>query len=159
MLLRAFALVVAGAAAGLVVNAARPGGLPLRGFQVQAACAATGAAPAEIDLAAAASLCGAPGVVIADARDPAAYAEGHIAGAVHLPCKEANAAEMAQVLKSREIVVYGKETDDARAVAAALLEKNPALHVSVLKGGFSAWNTAGLACASGACDECKAVSK
>jgi rhodanese-related sulfurtransferase len=158
MLLRALALVLLGATLGLAVNAARPSGLPLRGYQAPSACAA-GAAPAEIGLAEAAALCGAQDVVVADARDPAAFAEGHIAGAVHLPCKEANPADMASVLRSREIVVYGQSTDDARPVAAALQEKNPAVRVSVLKGGFAAWNAAGLACASGACEECKAVAK
>lgn len=155
MLLRALTLVFLGAALGLAFNAARASGLRLRGFEPPSACAA-GGAPAEIGLAEAAALCNTPGVVIADARSPAAFAEGHIAGAVHLPCKEANPADMASVLRSRQIVVYGQSTEDARAVAQGLQQKNPAVRVSVLQGGFAAWNAAGLACASGACNECKA---
>ena len=152
MLTRALALVVFGALLGLALNAARPGGVPLSGFHAPAACAA-GEAPAEIGLAEAAALCGAPGVIIADARPAAAFAQGHIAGAVHLACKESDPASMQSVLRAQTVLVYGDSTEDARAVAFNL--PGHGARVAVLKGGFAAWNAAGLACASGPCAECK----
>jgi rhodanese-related sulfurtransferase len=98
---------------------------------------------------------------IADARSAAAYAEGHVAGAVHLPCDaggQAAVEALAHFDRAHSIVVYGDSTDDARPVADSLQRRHPGVRVSVLAGGFPAWSSAGLACASGPCDECKAAS-
>jgi 3-mercaptopyruvate sulfurtransferase SseA len=80
-----------------------------------------------------------------------------VAGAIHLPC-DASGSVASEAMHKLEgaatVIVYGESTDDARPVAASLHRR---LHnrVSLLKGGFAAWNQAGLACASGPCDECK----
>ena len=85
---RALILVVAAAGLGLVVNAVRPGGLRFGSFEAPATCDAAEAAgtPLELSPADAAKLCGQPDVLIADARPANRFAEGHVAGAIHLPC-------------------------------------------------------------------------
>ncbi len=154
MLLRALSLVVAGLALGFAFNAARPHGVSLTNTHMAAACTA-GEGPAELAPKDAAALCGAPGVVVADVRPPALFAQGHIAGAIHLPCKNAVPVDVARVEKASTVVVYGSSTDDARPVAATLAQRTPGARVVVVAGGFQAWFDAGLACASGPCDDCK----
>jgi rhodanese-related sulfurtransferase len=158
---RAVVLVVAAAAVGLVANAARPGGVALAAYQPPTQCASgaeAAAGPADVAPAEAAAWCGQPDVVIADARSAEAYAEGHVAGAVHLPCAANGSAASEALAKfsgARRIVVYGQSSAEARPVAESLQRRLPKAHVQVLAGGFPAWAGAGLACASGPCDECK----
>jgi rhodanese-related sulfurtransferase len=147
MLARAFALVAAGALLGIAVNAARSDGVPLTSFQSPAACSAGEAAPPELEPAQASALCGRPGVIIADVRPAAAYAEGHVADAVHLPCDSAGQVAAGRVAQAQLVVVYGNSTEEARPVAVTLAQRG--IQVAVIKGGFPAWNAAGLACASG----------
>lgn len=160
-MIRALALVVLGAALGFAANAARPHGLRIAAFAPPTECtgAEAGApAPAVMSPQEASSLCGQPGVVIADARPATAFAEGHVAGAVHLPCDAGGKSAvdaLAHFSRAQTIVVYGASTDDARPVADSLQRRHPDVRVAVLDGGFSAWSQAGLACASGPCDECK----
>ena len=158
--LRATVLVVAGAALGFAANAARPHGLRIAAFAPPVECTgAEGGAPSPtlMSPSEAASLCGQPSVVIADTRPANAFAEGHVAGAVHLPCdadgKSAGDA-LAHFSRAQTIVVYGASTDDARPVADSLQRRHPDVKVALLDGGFAAWSSAGLACASGPCDEC-----
>jgi rhodanese-related sulfurtransferase len=159
--IRAIVLVVAGAALGLAGNAARPHGLRVAAFAPPTECSGGEAAapsPTVMSPAEASSLCGQPNVVIADTRPANAFAEGHVAGAVHLPC-DAGGASAVEALshfsRAHTIVVYGGSTDEARPVAEALQRRHPDVKVAVLDGGFQAWSQAGLACASGPCDECK----
>jgi len=157
LLVRALVLVVGAAALGLAVNGARKNCVALAAFAAPATCDAEESAPSEIEPADAIRLCGHPEIVIADTRPANRFAEGHVAGAIHLPCDAAGsvASEAMHHLESASsVIVYGESTDDARPVAASLRRR---LHhrVSLLKGGFAAWNAAGLACASGPCDECK----
>jgi rhodanese-related sulfurtransferase len=162
LLVRALLLVLAGAAAGLALNAMRKEGLRLGAFETPAVCTAaeSAGAPLEIEPADAIRMCGHPEVVIADARDARRYAEGHAAGAIHLPC-DASGAVASDALHHLDgattIIVYGQTTDEALPVAASLRRRihRPGVRVAVLRGGFAAWDQAGLACASGPCDECK----
>src|SRR6185503_6737476 len=87
-LARALALTATGALVGLAVNSARPGGIRFSTFETPAMCdqAEAAGAPLELDPAEASALCGRPGVVVADARSAEKFAEGHVAGAIHLPC-------------------------------------------------------------------------
>jgi rhodanese-related sulfurtransferase len=160
-LVRACVLAAAGAALGLAVNAARPGGLRIFAFAPPTMCDGEAAAPGELAPDEAAALCGRADVVIADTRPAARYAEGHVANAIHLPCDAGGAVAseaMAHLSAARTVIVYGEDTDDARPVAASLERRLHAggARVAVLRGGFSAWSRAGQACASGACDDCKA---
>jgi rhodanese-related sulfurtransferase len=159
---RAVALVVVGAGLGLAVNAARPGGLRVGAFEAPAVCdqAEASGQPLEVEPDEAARLCGASDALIADARPASRFAEGHVAGAIHLPC-DATGSVAADALShlegKRTIIVYGEGTEDAQPVAASLRRRfhAPGVRIAVLRGGFAAWNQAGRACASGPCEECK----
>jgi rhodanese-related sulfurtransferase len=169
---RAAALVAVAAALGLVVNALHPRGVRFASFKPPVACtqgegtaAATGpAAGAEVSLlspAEVATLCADPSALVADARPAARFAEGHVVGAIHLPCTSSRGAASAalDLLAARKtLVVYGEGTDDALPVAEEMWRRaaRPDVRIAVLAGGFSAWNRAGLACASGPCATCEA---
>lgn len=160
--IRALVLVVAGAVVGFAANAARPHGLRIAAFAPPTECSGAehGGAPTPTVMppAEASALCGQPNVVIADTRPEGAFVEGHVAGAVHLPCdaggKTADEA-LSHFSHAQTIVVYGNSTDDARPVAESLQRRHPDVRVAVLDGGFAAWSQAGLACASGPCPDCK----
>ncbi|MBS2023787.1 MAG: hypothetical protein JST92_15395 [Deltaproteobacteria bacterium] len=161
LLLRALVLVGFASALAFGVNAVRPDGLRMGSFEAPATCGAAEAAgtPLEVSPEDATRLCGSPDAVIADARTAARYAEGHVAGAIHLPCDASGSVAtgaIAALAGKHTVIVYGESTADAQPVAASLRRRihAPSLHVSVLRGGFAAWAQAGLACASGPCDDC-----
>ncbi len=160
-LARACALVIFAAALGFAVNAARPGGLSVSAFAPPVMCDEEAGPPDEVAPEEAAGMCGRSDVIVADARPASRFAEGHVAGAVHLPCDAAGAvaqAAMSRFSGARTVIVYGENTDDAKPVAASLRRRlhDAGARVAVLRGGFTAWSTAGQACASGPCDDCKA---
>jgi len=173
---RAICLLGIGFGLGFSINAFHPRGVHLRSYAAPVACTAApggstaqaGAAalpPVEVlSLAQVASLCGDPRVLVADARSAAAFAEGHVTGAIHLPCASsrltANAALDALAGKET-LVVYGEGTADALPVAEEMrrrADRPGGVRVAVLAGGFSAWSRAGQACSSGPCADCSAVS-
>src|SRR5262249_33782392 len=118
----------------------------------------TEAAPVtEISPVEASHLCGRSGVVFADTRSAAEFAEGHVADAVHLPCDASAQGAEAGLRKldpAQTIIVYGASSDDGRAVAETLRRRGLVADLRVLAGGFHAWAQAGLACASGPCKDC-----
>jgi rhodanese-related sulfurtransferase len=122
----------------------------------------TGPATTTVDvlsLAEVAKLCAEPRALIVDARDASAFAEGHVAGAIHLPCASSRGAASAamDLLAGKDIlIVYGDGTDDAKPVAAEMLNRGSRrdIRYAVLAGGFRAWNRGGFACASGPCPDC-----
>ncbi|MFO0761664.1 MAG: rhodanese-like domain-containing protein [Byssovorax sp.] len=161
LLARTACLVAAGALIGLGVNAGRKAPLSLRGFEAPVVCSAgaeAGAPPiAQMSAASASSMCGREGVVFADTRSAAEFAEGHIADALHLPCDASESGAGAAIKKlgpARTIIVYGSSTDDGHKVAETLRARGLQGDLRVLEGGFSAWEKQGLACASGPCHEC-----
>jgi rhodanese-related sulfurtransferase len=162
MLTRAAVLLLVGATVGLGAHGIHPGGLSLRSFRPAATCSAGHPGPLAVETvapSAAAHLCNEPGVLIADARPPERYAEGHVVDAVHLPCAASGgeASSVVDRLESmRTLIVYGDSTEEARPVAEDLRRRigRPDLKVVVMEGGFPAWNHAGLACASGPCRDC-----
>src|SRR5262249_35927647 len=119
LIVRSLGLVAGGALVGLGLNAARPGGVALTSFQPDVACSGTShhePAIDEMDPRAASALCGRPGVVFADTRTAARYAEGHVADALHLPCDGAAADSLFRKLSAAEtVVVYGDSSDDTHA--------------------------------------------
>jgi rhodanese-related sulfurtransferase len=158
---RTLALLGAGALLGVAVNSARPAGVHPGSFEVATTCTAPHAETpiAVLPPAHAAHLCGAPGVLIADVRTAERFADGHVAGAIHLPCAASGdvlGRALGAVAGKHTLVVYGETTADAEAVALSLRERLPRtdLAISVLAGGFAAWNAEGLACSSGPCPEC-----
>jgi rhodanese-related sulfurtransferase len=168
---RALCLMGTGAILGLLLNGVRADGVPLSTYTAPNACAssgATGPAPPpgsvpaveELSPVDAAGLCGDPRTLIADARPAADFAQGHVSGAIHLPCTASGlvaSAAVDLVAGRQTLIVYGATTDDARRVADEMRRRvdRADLRVVVLAGGFSAWNQAGLACASGPCPQCQ----
>ena len=149
-------LLCAGALVGLAVNAVRPDGVPLVAMQEPTQCAVA-AEPLELDPHDVVDLCTHGGVVVADARPTERFAQGHVAGAVHLPCDASGvsrSAALSYLDEAHMIIVYGDSTDEARPVAASLAARHPDKAIGVLRGGFEAWSAAGQACASGPCADC-----
>jgi len=162
ILARALVLAAGSALLGLGTAALRPGGLRLSRPAPAASCEAPAVEPSLLAPAEAAQLCASERALIADARSSSDFAGGHIAGAVHLPCDATGALSgpAFQHLEDRSLVlVYGTTTDEAMAVARSIARHLPAAgapKVYALSGGFSAWERAGLACASGPCEGCAA---
>jgi rhodanese-related sulfurtransferase len=164
-------LLGAGAMLGVLVNGIRPDGISLRASAAgPTACAAgpsampaTGVPAVEVlSPVEAVSLCGDPDTLLADVRDADQFAHGHVSGAIHLPCAASGSVATAAIdllHGRRTLIVYGKDTADARLVADEMRGRipRPDLRVLVLAGGFSAWNQAGLACSSGPCPDCGAA--
>ena len=153
---RAFVLGLVGAALGLAVGAARPGGLHLVPHPHAAACEAPAVEPRRITPVDASKLCTDGDVLVADARPAADFAAGHVANAVHLPCDaqgDVAAQALAKLGGHSKVIVYGASTEEALTVARSIAQRS-ALAVYALEGGFSAWEHAGLACASGPCESC-----
>jgi len=171
ILFRAAALLVGGAGVGLGINAARPGGVPLRGFAPPTACTAeasgdgrAAAAVTELTPKEASQLCNAGGVVFADTRPDERFEAGHVAGAVHLPCDATELGAQAAIASltkanAETVIVYGDSSDDGRAVAETLRRSGFHADLRVLRGGFAAWERDGLACASGPCEDCTIAGK
>jgi len=163
-LLRAAALVLGGAAAGLGANAVRPAGVALIGFEPPTACSAepAGEAPVpELTPREASLLCGRAGVVFADTRSAARFEEGHVADAAYLPCdatERGAQAPLDRLGRAQTVIVYGDSSDDGRAVAETLRRRGLRGDLRVLRGGFAAWEQEGLACASGPCNDCSLAS-
>jgi 3-mercaptopyruvate sulfurtransferase SseA len=161
LLARTLVLLTIGAAVGLGTNALRRDGVSLRSYSPPASCEGPKSGPAVEVLRPeqAVRLCGDSGVMVADARPPARFAEGHVADAVHLPCAAPGneASTVVSVLaRKHTLIVYGDTTEEARPVAEDLRRRigRHDLRVVVLDGGFPAWSKAGLACTSGPCPEC-----
>ncbi len=158
LLWRLALLLGSGAGLGLLVHAVRPDGLSLREFSTPTSCEGSSSTPVEIDATTAAGFCARTDVLIADTRSSEHYAEGHIADAVHLPC-DAQGQVASEALKklgqAQTLLVYGESSEQASHVAASLHQRFAHTSVFILKGGFEAWMHAGLACASGPCDECQ----
>lgn len=162
---RAICLLLAGSALGLAVNAARPDGVRFARFAppnscgAEAAAAAAGAPVGILRPTDAAVLCSDADTLLADVRPPDEFAQGHVTGAIHLPCASSGTAASAAIdrLAGRHtLIVYGDGTEDAKLVAEELRRRASRgdLRVLVIEGGFAAWNRAGLACSSGPCAEC-----
>lgn len=163
--LRAAGLASMGILVGLAINAVRAESLPFEPYQPPTTCSGPrtprdiGTLPAEQ----AARLCGDSRALVADVRDKAAFAEGHIAGAVHIPCSGSPGDVLrvrSQLADKTALIVYGESEEQALQVARDLAGRieRPDLTVAVLAGGWRAWLEAGLACASGPCDGCAELS-
>ncbi len=153
---RASMLLVGSALLGGGITVFRLGGLPRPPAQATS-CQAPHVEPQLIGPAEAAQLC-AGGALVADARSAAEYTAGHVADAVHLPCDSKNVAAataISQLAERSHLLVYGSSTEQAVAVARSVAQRvGDRVKVYALRGGFAAWERAGLACASGPCESC-----
>jgi len=84
-------------------------------------------------------------VTVWDVRDAAAYAEGHVQGALHRPLDQITPAQVAAVPADQPIyVLCGGGTKAGRA-AALIASFEPARRVVELTGGTRAAKAAGMA--------------
>jgi 3-mercaptopyruvate sulfurtransferase SseA len=160
---RALALLALGSALGLCWNGARGArGVALgKRFYSTAeggACTAP-ASKSEVGAAEAAGLRGQGGVAFGDTRSPDDYAHGHVTGAWHLPCfgsAAIAAASLTHLTGARTIILYGRDEPQTDALLAAEeLSRRGFADVRILRGGWHAWQAAGLPAESGPCDDCR----
>jgi rhodanese-related sulfurtransferase len=161
---RAAVLVFAGAAIGLAVNGVRPGGValgkPVHSRAEGGLCSAAEAAGDHaVTLDEANSMRAQAGVAFGDTRAPDEFARGHVANAVHLPCfasAAASASSIAQLGAPKTLILYGADDAEPDAHLAALeLTRRGFADVRILRGGFQAWQQAGLPAESGPCEQCR----
>jgi len=160
-------IVAAGAVVGVVANSASP--RPASLFEPVHAAAELGAGscsqqggPAEapaprIAVDEAKALCDGCRAAFVDARGPAAFAAGHVTGAVHLP-PAASGSDEAAVTTLRAfplVVVYDGDYSCALAdEVAARLRRAGVAQVRVLEGAWPAWVAGGGSGTSGECPVC-----
>ena len=84
-----------------------------------------------------------PGFVLVDSRGPAAWAQGHIPGAVHLPTAEIPARAVALLDPAVPVVTYcwGPGCDGATRAALALAQLG--YQVKEMLGGMEYWGREG----------------
>jgi rhodanese-related sulfurtransferase len=148
----------------MVANGLRHDAVSWRPYAAPTMCSALAVAPEirSLQPAQAARLCGDAKTLVADVRDSAAFASGHVAGAVHIQCSGSRADVehvRASLVGKDTLVVYGDNEEQAQKVASDLAQRmnRPDLSVAILAGGWKAWFDAGLACASGPCDDCEGL--
>lgn len=162
--MRAAVLVLAGAAVGLGFNGVRGGGValgkPVYSRAEGGLCSAPEAGGDHgVTLDEAVSLRAQPGVAFGDTRAPDEFARGHVANAMHLPCfasAAASASSIAHLGAPKTLILYGADDaePDAHLAAKELLARGFS-DVRILRGGFQAWQQAGLPAESGPCEQCR----
>ena len=146
---RALLIAVAGAALGLAVNTVSPRHIPI--------VAPPKAAPQPSDfvpLAEARQFWQSGTAFFLDARAPADYKAGHIAGAYNLPAEEFDGRypETATMLTPESVIVTycdGMECDLSHHLTERLRELGYQ-NVHILQNGWTAWRQAGWTTATGA---------
>ena len=163
--LRATVLSALAAGSGWFANRLRAEPIHLANYAAPTQCSEASSTPTASILSAqsVSALCGRDDVLFADARDESQFELGHVTGAVHLACTSSRGDVgqlLVQLSEKHTLVVYGRSTDEAQKVADGILRqtKRRDLAVIVLDGGFAAWRDTGLACSSGACDNCSSSS-
>lgn len=121
-----------------------------------------------IPLAEAVQGCDACTLGFIDARGAAAYAAGHIPGAVHLPPAElaasvagagdtsGSADPLAPLRKFKTLVIYDDDASCDLAPGVAGRLRAQGFEVRILEGGWGAWQAKGGPAESGACEDCAA---
>ena len=95
-------------------------------------------------------LAGTQQALIVDVRGTEAYLEGHVAGAISIPLSFLGPRSDELVKDDRLIVLYCACVADASSLKAAVeLSRAGSRHVAVIRGGWSAWNSARLPVRSG----------
>ncbi len=166
---RTLLLLLSGLGLGVLGNAVHPQGLPLAqpvyALAEQGLCtadshpgtapAAKAPAPAEPISPEQVQALRTSGVVFGDLRPARQYAEGHIAGALHLPCTGSLGQEALRHLpQGGRLLIYDADGRSADLATAAATAAQRGLQVYTLTGGFSAWLRAGLPAESGSCEKC-----
>lgn len=80
-----------------------------------------------------------PGFVLIDARSPAAYARGHVPGAINIPHGKIIASRMAQWPKDTLFVTYCAGPHCNGAARAAVRLAKLGYRVKLMAGGITGW--------------------
>lgn len=80
--------------------------------------------------------------VLVDVREPDEWAEGHVAGATHIPLGELP-SRLAEVPRDREVLLFCRSGNRSGA-ATSLLRKQGFDRATNVEGGITAWRRAGL---------------
>ncbi|MFA1610002.1 rhodanese-like domain-containing protein [Halobellus rubicundus] len=81
-----------------------------------------------------------PAVSVVDIRDPASYADGHIAGAVNVPPNRLSTAALDAAWARADEVVVACYVGKSSKRVASVLDRHLDADVSSLRGGFDAWD-------------------
>ena len=156
LLLRCAIIVALGCAVAVGGNALRPEGLPLVAGELPEGLPLTAAVPCpgvpvawwermqRVEGPRGYALWQEPGVLFIDARPHEDYIFNHISGALEIPYNDftkAREREAARLTPGTRVVIYdsGKPCREALRVAKQL----PELNVTLLTGGYDAWEKAG----------------
>lgn len=153
--LRVLVLAAGGSILGVTANAVSPNGVRWKAVLPTAAmdgasCVAP-VATKTISLQEGLRLHLAGQTTFVDVRAAELYEQGHIEGALHMPCRSSTRLEL-KVPATRPIVVYGEGSDAGRAADA--LYGRGFVDVSLLEGGFSTWRQAHGPAEAGSCEGC-----
>jgi rhodanese-related sulfurtransferase len=85
---------------------------------------------------------GKPNLTIVDVRDEGSFYHSHIMGAVSVPMASLVNQAVDLWEADRDLYIYA-DTDENTQIAAEMLRQAGFMAVSELKGGLSAWQTAG----------------
>ena len=148
---------LAGAALGVATSAVRPEGLapwdavrPTAATD-QASCVAP-SSTAAITVPESLDLHRSGRASFVDLRAADLFAQGHIAGAVHMPCRSAARPQQVDLPTDRTVVLYGDD-NDAEWAAEALRTRGFS-DIRILGGDYQTWRTAQGPAESGACLGC-----
>lgn len=144
----ALVICLAAAALGLIVNGLRPDGLPLFPREAPRSIAVDPQNPRQIPIEEAIARFKQGDALFADARSPADYAAGHIAGAVNLPAQTPDAwmpRVFAEVPPDRTVITYcsGSRCILSEKLAEILAEAGFE-NVFHLEDGWTRWTERGL---------------
>jgi rhodanese-related sulfurtransferase len=163
------ALGVAGVAVGLAANALSPRPVDLtKPVLAASASATTGTCHAPVDdhprvhpklpLAEALQACTACTAVFVDARGEAAFAQGHVTNALHLPPEgDGELTEvLAKVRAAPMVIVYDDDAGGCRLAqgVADRLAAEGVTNLRILEGSWSAWQAAQGPAQAGSCEVC-----
>lgn len=102
----------------------------------------TGAATAAVDVAEAQRRLDSREAVLIDVREPDEWAEGHVAGATHIPLGELP-SRLADVPRDRDVLLFCR-SGHRSGTATALLRGQGYARALNVEGGITAWRRAGL---------------
>lgn len=142
------AVMVFSASLAFITNAARDSRLPLvMPFPPTYQCPSSEKPGSPVDVTEALKLFGEPGTVFVDARKRAAFEQGHIEGARHIPYSfvEPLPKETLDALRDyKSIIVYGNREDlEASQLMAGEMAQAGIQGAAYLEKGFAGWVKAG----------------
>jgi rhodanese-related sulfurtransferase len=103
-----------------------------------------GACPERIGLAEFTRLLDSHDVVVIDVRDPAAYWQAHLPGALSIPADLIESSAPAFATSDASVVIYGDDpSGEASLRAASALRRRGVAQAQALTGGFQRWVASG----------------